>query len=127
MGSITSYDKLEDLGRVRLSQHFFMRDFLYSEIAVWHGLRNVPDHPEQAVAVGKLLCEHLLEPLQATFGRIHIRSAYRSPQVNKFGNENKLNCASNESNYAAHIWDYPMHRASAAQLPASSFHGSWIS
>jgi len=107
MGSITSYERLEDLGRVRLSQHFFMRDFLYSEIAAWHGLRNVPDHPEQAVAVGKLLCEHLLEPLQATFGRIHIRSAYRSPQVNKFGNENKLNCASNESNYAGHIWDYP--------------------
>jgi hypothetical protein len=106
MGNITSYDKLEDLGRVRLSQNFFMRDFLYSEIAAWHGLRNVPDHPEQAIAVGKLLCEHLLEPLQATFGRIHIRSAYRSPLVNRFGNENKLNCASNEANYAGHIWDY---------------------
>jgi hypothetical protein len=40
------------------------------------------------------------------WGRIHIRSGYRSPSVNKFGNENKLNCASNEANYAAHIWDY---------------------
>jgi len=106
MSTISSYDRLEDLGRVRLSQNFFMRDFLCSEIAAWHGLRNMPDHPEQAIAVGKRLCEHLLEPLQATFGRIHIRSAYRSPLVNKFGNENKLNCASNESNYAGHIWDY---------------------
>ncbi len=107
MGTITTYEKLEDFGRIRLSQNFFMRDFLYSEIAAWHGLRNVPDHPEQAIHVGRSLCEHLLEPLQATFGRIHIRSGYRSPLVNKFGNDNKLNCAANEANYAHHIWDYP--------------------
>ncbi|MBK7472158.1 MAG: hypothetical protein IPI73_17655 [Betaproteobacteria bacterium] len=42
MGTITTYEKLEDFGRIRLSQNFFMRDFLYSEIAAWHGLRNVP-------------------------------------------------------------------------------------
>jgi hypothetical protein len=48
-----------------------------------------------------------LEPLQATFGRISIRSGYRSPAVNQFGNEHKLGCASNESNYARHIWDKP--------------------
>ena len=48
----------------------------------------------------------LLEPLQATFGRIAVRSGYRSPIINEFGNRNKLNCASNEANYAAHIWDY---------------------
>lgn len=107
MKSITSYDLLETLARERLSDSFFMRDFLYSEIAAWHGLRNTPDHPDKALAVGRNLCEQLLEPLQATFGRIHIRSAYRSPDVNRFGNENKLNCASNEANYAHHIWDYP--------------------
>jgi hypothetical protein len=37
--------------------------------------------------------------------------------VNRFGNENGLNCASNEKNYAGHIWDYPdangMHGATA--------------
>jgi hypothetical protein len=107
MSTISAYRKLEDLGRVRLSRSFFMRDFLYSEIAAWHGLRNVPEHPERAVAVGRQLCEQLLEPLQARFGRIHVRSGYRSPEVNRFGSENKLNCASNESNYAHHIWDYP--------------------
>jgi len=106
MSTISTYDRLEDFGRIRLSQNFFMRDFLHSEIAAWHGLRNVPDHPEQAVAAGKLLCENLLEPLQATFGRIHIRSGYRSPEVNQFGNDNRLNCASNAANYARHIWDY---------------------
>ncbi|WP_374532452.1 hypothetical protein [Phenylobacterium sp.] len=105
MKSPKSVAKLEDLGRVRLSRNFFMRDFLYSEIANLHGLPNIPEDPDLAIAAGSRLCEELLEPLNATFGRIAIRSAYRSPTVNGFGNANKLNCASNEANYAHHIWD----------------------
>ena len=58
-----------------------MRDFLFSEIAAIEGLSNLPDDPELAIAAGRGLCENLLEPLQATFGRIAIRSAYRSPEV----------------------------------------------
>jgi len=87
---------LEKLGRVRLSENFFMRDFLYSEIAAMHGFSNVPEAPDLAIAAGTKLCEELLEPLQETFGRIAIRSSYRSPEVNRFGNENGLNCARNE-------------------------------
>ena len=105
--SITSYAQLEEFGRTRLSPNFFMREFLQSEIATWHGMRNVPENPERAVWAGQQLCNHLLEPLQATFGRIHVRSGYRSPEVNAFGNQHKLNCASNEKNYGSHIWDYP--------------------
>ena len=101
----TTVPALEELGRVRLSASFFMRDFLYSEISNVHGIPNVPDDPELAIRAGKRLCEDLLEPLQAAFGRIAIRSAYRSPAVNAYGNENKLSCASNERNYARHIWD----------------------
>ncbi|HEY4374723.1 MAG TPA: hypothetical protein VGN52_22570 [Burkholderiales bacterium] len=82
-----------------------MRDFLYSEIAAIEGMRNIPDDPALAIAAGRGLCEHLLEPLQATFGRIAIRSAYRSPEVNRFGNEHFQSCASNERNRARHIWD----------------------
>jgi hypothetical protein len=96
---------LEELGRVRLSDSFFMRDFLYSEIANFYGISNIPENPDLAIEVGKHLCQELLEPLQATFGRISIRSAYRSAQVNQLGNEKGHNCGSNESNYAAHIWD----------------------
>ena len=55
---------------------------------------------------GPRLCQELLEPLNATFGRIAIRSAYRSPTVNAFGNANGYPCAKNEANYADHIWDY---------------------
>lgn len=106
-----SVQMLTDLGRVRLSKSFFMRDMLYSEIAAFHGLLNVPDDPDLAIAAGTRLCEELLEPLQDRWGRIAIRSAYRSAEVNAFGNrmqrENKARytCASNEKNAAAHIWD----------------------
>lgn len=102
-----TYDMLEALGRERLSESFYMREFLYSEIANWHQLRNMPHFPEKAVHVGRRLCTELLEPLQQRFGRVHVRSGYRSPEVNAFGNGSGLNCASNEKNYAGHIWDYP--------------------
>ena len=96
---------LEDLGRERLSPHFFMRDFLHSEIAAAHGIANVPDDPELALAAGRGLCEALLEPLRETFGPIAVRSAYRSPAVNGFGNAHGMSCARNEANRARHIWD----------------------
>jgi hypothetical protein len=96
---------LEELGRARLSPSFFLRDFLMSEIAVIHGIANIPDDPDLAIAAGSALCRNLLEPLKATFGHVAIRSAYRSSAVNGFGNANGLNCAVNESNYAGHIWD----------------------
>jgi len=106
MKSIKSYDSLDKFGRTRLSKHFFMRDFLYSEISNFYGIPNIPENPELAIEAGKHLCEELLEPLNATFGRITVRSAYRSPTVNQFGNQNKLNCAANETNFAHHIWDH---------------------
>ena len=100
-----SVKALENLGRVRLSRSFFMRDFLHSEIASFYGIPNIPDDPDLAIAAGTRLCEELLEPLTARFGRISIRSAYRSVDVNRIGNENGHNCASNEANFAGHIWD----------------------
>jgi hypothetical protein len=96
---------LEELGRVRLSANFFMRDFLHSEIASFYGMQNIPDDPDLAIAAGAKLCEEALEPLHARFGKISIRSAYRSPEVNGFGNKHNLNCGSNESNFGGHIWD----------------------
>ena len=95
----------ESFGRTRLSRTFFMRDFLFSEIAAMEGMRNFPANPDLAIEAGRNLCEHLLEPLQATFGRLAIRSAYRSPEVNGFGNAHNLSCASNERDQARHIWD----------------------
>lgn len=98
---------LEELGRVRLSHSFFMRDFLYSEISQIEGIPNIPDNPDVAIEAGTALCEEVLEPVQQKFGRISIRSAYRSSAVNARGaqNSNQYNCASNERNFARHIWD----------------------
>ncbi|MGI2032911.1 hypothetical protein ACRQ1B_11025 [Rhizobium panacihumi] len=96
---------LEELGRTRLSENFFLREFLYSEIAEFYHIPNIPDDPDLAIEAGKHLCEELLDPLQATFGRLHIRSGYRSPAVNEFGNSNKLNCSTNAATAADHIWD----------------------
>ncbi len=95
----------EEFGRARLSRSFFMRDFLYSEISNVYGIANLPEDPDLAIAAGRRLCEELLEPLQATFGRLAIRSAYRSCAVNAFGNAHGYNCATNHRNYARHIWD----------------------
>lgn len=87
---VSSITKLEDLGRIQLSKSFFMRDFLYSEIANWYGVSNFPDHPDIAIRTGTELCQQLLEPLQEKFGRITVRSAYRSPSVNQLGNEKNI-------------------------------------
>ena len=95
---------LEELGRVRLSSNFFLRDFLYSEIANFYGLPNIPDHPDLAIAGGRRLCKELLEPLQETFGRIAIRSGFRSATVTAFGNS-RGHGARAAANAGYHIWD----------------------
>lgn len=111
MKSLQSVAALDDFGRTRLSKSFFMREFLYSEIANLHGIPNIPDDPDLAIAAGTRLCTELLEPLQEVFGRIAIRYACRSSAVNGYGNEQQkagkagYSCASNEANYASHIWD----------------------
>lgn len=102
---------LDTFGRSRLSTNFSMREFLYSEVANFHGIPNIPDDPSLANMVGQRLCEDLLEPLHRTFGKVSIRSAFRSCTVNGFCNEQQkagksgYSCASNEANYAGHIWD----------------------
>ena len=96
---------LETFGRTRLSRHFYMRDFLYSEISGFHGIPNIPDNPDLVIETGRALCETLLDPLTETFGRIAIRSGYRSATLNAYGNEHRLNCARNDNPLECHIWD----------------------
>lgn len=136
MKAPTTVSSLEKFGRIRLSKSFFMRDFLYSDIAAIHGLLNAPDDPELAVMAGTRLCEDLLEPLQDRFGRLAIRSAYRSCAVNALGNAHGHNCASNEANFAGHIWDRrdgQNRMGATACIVVPSFldaffeHGSWTS
>ena len=102
-----TYVGLEELGRVRLSRHFFMRDFLQSEIGNFYGVPNIPDDPELAIAAGTKLATELLDPMVETFGPLAVRSGFRSCHLNNFGatEVKPQKCSSNEANYAAHIWD----------------------
>jgi hypothetical protein len=103
--TIMTVSQLEDFGRERLSKSFYMREFLYSEISQVHGIPNIPDDPELAIAAGKSLCEQVLEPIQDRLGRISVRSGFRSVAVNAKGaeNNNQYRCAAD--NAACHTWD----------------------
>jgi len=96
---------LETFGRQRLSKYYFMRDFMYSEISGFHGRPNVPENPDLVLENGRAFCVALMDPLEETFGRVAVRSGYRSPELNRYGNENKLNCARNTHPLECHIWD----------------------
>jgi hypothetical protein len=98
---------LETLGRERLSRHFWMREFLCSEIGNFHEISNVPDNPDLALARGRAFATELLDPLEETFGRVFVRSGYRSARLNAYGNAHKLNCARNDYPLECHIWDLP--------------------
>ena len=102
-----TYTGLETLGRVRLSQHFYARDMLYSEISNFFGKPNIPTDPDLFIAAGRQICRNLLDPLTSTFGPIAVRSAYRSPDLNHFGatQVRPQKCSSNDRNAANHIWD----------------------
>lgn len=111
MARIDSVAALTDLGRVRLSEHFFMREMLHSEVGNYHGVPNIPADPDLAVQVGRQLAARILEPLKAAFGHVTIRSAYRSPVLNDYCHQRFVSgdaacwCTSNEANAAQHIWD----------------------
>ena len=98
---------LETLGRERLSAHFWMREFLYSEIGNFHAVPNIPDDPDLALERGRAFATALLDPLEETFGRVFVRSGFRSAELNGFGNANRLNCARNDNPLECHIWDQP--------------------
>ncbi len=112
-----SYTALEELGRVRLSRHFYLRNFLYSEIGNFHGRPNLTDDPDLLIATGTRLCTDLLDPLAETFGPLAIRSGHRSAALNHFGatEVRPQKCSRNERSYAGHIWD---RRDSAGRMGA---------
>ena len=101
--------KLEQLGRVKLSKHYQMRQFLHSEIGQAFGILNMPDDPELAIEAARGLCNHILEPLTEEFGPLIVRSGYRSPRLNDFGAKMGLACANTEKNRAYHCYDLKTH------------------
>jgi hypothetical protein len=111
MRDLATVAGLNEYGRTRLSRNFFMREMLYSEVSNVHGVPNIPEDPDLAIEVGRRFCENVLEPLHERFGKVGVRSAYRSPKLNNYCHERYKAgdtacwCTENESNYAKHIWD----------------------
>ncbi len=99
---------------------------LYSEVANLHGLPNIPDDPDLAIAAGEKLCCLILEPLRRAFGHVAVRSAYRSPSVNDFCHQRYTQgdkacfCSDNDYNGHAISGISATTRAFSARPPASS-------
>ena len=67
---------------VKLSAHFYLKDFIKSETATRKRIDNTPTltHLENL----KQVCENILEPVYAHYKKpIRINSAYRGPKLNK--------------------------------------------
>ncbi len=66
---------------MRLSKHFTLDEFTFSQTAIRQGLDNTPD--ESHIEHMRALCLNVLEPLRTLIGKpIQITSGYRSPKVN---------------------------------------------
>lgn len=67
---------------MKLTQHFTLEEFTYSETAKRKNIDNTPS--PNAIANIKALCEEVLEPAREEYGRaMIISSGYRSEQLNK--------------------------------------------
>lgn len=65
-----------------LSPHFSLPEFVKSQMALRHGIRNDPT-PEHRAAL-KLLCVKVLEPVRTHYGKpVRITSGYRSAALNR--------------------------------------------
>ncbi len=65
----------------RLSEHFTLREFIVSGIAIRHGIVNNPT--EADIRRMRLLCERVLEPLRRRFGVLRITSGFCCTELNK--------------------------------------------
>ncbi|PKO61218.1 MAG: hypothetical protein CVU24_09630 [Betaproteobacteria bacterium HGW-Betaproteobacteria-18] len=96
--------KFDQLTRSRLSKNFILRDFLFCTASAAQGLSNFPENPDTVIKAGHALCDRLLEPILAHFGRFAITYGYQSREsmdcdLAKFTKLVRPNCSS------PHHWD----------------------
>ncbi len=70
--------EFDSLARTRLSKNFILRDFLFCSYSAANGLSNFPENPTTTIDAGRALCERVLEPVLAHFGRFAITYGYQS-------------------------------------------------
>lgn len=76
--------KYDQLTRTRLSKNFILRDFMFCAASAAQGLSNYPENPDAVIKAGRALCERLLEPTLAEFGRFAITYGYQSRESMDF-------------------------------------------
>lgn len=97
-------EEYESLSRVRLSKNFILRDFLFSTECAARGLTNYPDDPDMVIRAGKEMCQKVLEPLLAQWGRFAITFGYQSRQGVEWSWTKKMREANPRSS-SPHCWD----------------------
>ena len=88
---------------MRLSEHFSLEEFIFSQTATRLGINNTP--PADALAKMIILCEEVLEPLREKIGKpIIITSGYRSPELNKAigGSHHSQHCKGEAADIIVH-------------------------
>ena len=66
---------------MRLSEHFNLHEFEFSEIAARNGWENTPAPDCTPRLID--LCDHILEPVWEHFGPVHSTSGYRCLKLNR--------------------------------------------
>lgn len=70
--------------KLKLSDHFTLWEFLYSDTAVKHGLMGKQlEISSEHVYNLKRLCDNVLEPLRLKFGVVVVTSGYRCKELNR--------------------------------------------
>ena len=93
----------ETLARTRLSSNFILRDLLFSTEAAALGFNNFPEHPNLVIAAGRALCDTVLEPVLAHFGRFAVTFGYQSREASEAGS--LKSSSSNPRSSNPHQWD----------------------
>ena len=102
--AMPSTREYEALARVRLSQNFILRDFLFSTDGASRGLSNFPEDSDMVIRAGKALCKEVLEPVLAKFGRFAITFGYQSREGLEFSwSKERREAKGRNSN--PHMWD----------------------
>jgi zinc D-Ala-D-Ala carboxypeptidase len=90
----------------QLTEHFTLHEMTRSETAARKGIRNEPGQRE--INALRLLCERVLEPVRAHFGKpVIITSGYRSPRLNTAigGSVSSQHCKGQACDM--HVWNTP--------------------
>lgn len=101
-GGQAMYDLMEEFSRTRLSKNFIMRDFLHSNYNSVAGICNYPEKPEIVIAAGKKLCELVMEPIIAKWGRVFITFGYQCRHGVETANPN---AKTKRTSSNPHQWD----------------------